>query len=432
MVNIQEITQCLWGRLGFRFRRDTDLGTIDADLFESRSGMYWEEGHPLVTLERLQAVAEQLNPALYPLFDETIYYKPGEIVKDDNNAIYRKLDTSLEGTPLDNTGAWAPTTPLSVWLRGVVEGTIKNVVQGIFQRKTSQQVVKSILEDAYLYDGAGNVNDKEIKEGRFVGYQFVFRGTDGLRAQITKIGSQFSAAQTIPIYLYYTGQAQAIMSFDLDHTKDNSIVWSKVSDVILRYSTDNGVGGAWFLGYYEDDLPMGVQAINRSNFNFYTGPCSGCGNNLYALWAKWFKYLSVIPFAVPAGELPDDRSLVWDWTKNQYYHESKTWGLNFQISITCDVSTVVCRQQQVFDEVLKLQFANDMLHEIAYSDRINRTQEKSQQKAMFELDDREKSSQKGLKTKLATAIAAVDFDFSDLGSVCSPCAQATGVTASSF
>lgn len=432
MFDVRLITACLFGRIGFNPQRDTELAAIDTDLRESRSGMYWEEGHPLVTLENLQAVGDDEDESVYPPYNPATLYKIGDLVLDTGK-IYRKRTDSPAGTPVSDTAAWAETSTFGVWLRSKVEGSIKKVVDDLFQRKLAKQVVKSVLEDAYLYDGAGNVQDKEIKEGRFVGYQIIFRGTDGLRAQLNKIGTQFSGAMATPLtlYLYYNGQEEAVATFTLNHAKPNSVQWHDMADLIIQYAGENGVGGAWFLGYYEADLGTGIQAINRTNFNFYDGPCGNCGNNLYWVWQNWFKYLSVIPFAVPAGQLNADRR-IWDWTQNQYYHESKTWGFNLQMSITCDVSTVICRQQKVFDTALKLQFAVDMLHEIAYSTRINRIQEKTQQKAMFELDDREKSSQKGFKTQLATALCAIDFDFSNLGSVCTPCAQASGVRATAF
>lgn len=441
MFDVRAIQACLFGRIGFNPERDTELAKIDSDLRETRSGLYWEEGHALITLENLQAVSDDEDESVYPVYAALTLYKIGDLVTDASK-IYRKLTGAPAGTPVSDTAAWTETSVFGVWLRNKVNGTIKKVISDIYTRKKKGKTIKSILEDSFLFDGAGNIQDKEIKQGRFLGYQLMFRGTDGLTAVIDRISTQFTMVFPDPLtlYLYYTGSDIAVATIQITPGKVNTVQWHDIEKTNISYSDESsGVGGAWFLGYYEDDLPFGAQALNRSAYNFQNGPCSGCGNNSYFVWSQWFKWISIVPFAVPAGQLMIDRN-IWDWRLNQYYYESKTWGINLHFSIACNTTALICRQQEVFDQALLKQFAVDMLHEIAYSTRINRIQEKTQQKAMFELDDRDTSTsdrasnktQKGLKSELRDVLAATDFDFSDLGSVCAPCDQRKGVTVKAF
>lgn len=440
MFDIPTITKCLFGRIGFGVNKDAELGIIDSDLQTSKSGLLWEDAHALVTLENLQAVGtDETDVTGYAFYNGGLVYPVGEVVRDggpSSTNIYRKLTVTAAGVPTSDTNAWTQTSPFGVWLRSKVMATIKNTISGVFTRKKLGKVVKSVLEDSVLFDGAGNLQDKEVKEGRFVGYQLVFRGTDGLAAIISRISTQFTGVFATPLklYLYYTGSNDPVKILEVTPNKVNSVQWHEVADCILSYSSiDNGVGGAWYLGYYEDDVPFGVQAINRSNYNFQTGPggCNGCGNNTYTVWAMWFKWISVIPIMVPSSFLNLDKT-IWDWTQTQYYYESKTWGINLQMSVSCDVSALICRQQPLFDKVLQMQFAVDMLNEMAFSTRTNRIQELTKQKAMYALADQEKGGQKGLGTLLEMEQCAIDFDFSTFGSVCAPCDQASGVRVSSF
>lgn len=439
MFDINSIANCLFGRIGFNPEKDTELAKVDTDLRISRSGLYWEEGHALVTLEKLQAIAEDQDQSTYPAYNNIVLYGMGALVTESSK-IYRKLTGAPAGTPVTDTTAWSETSTLGIWLRSKVNAAIKKVVSDMYTRKKVGRTIKSVLEDSYLYDGAGNRQDMEIKGGRFVGFQIIFRGRDGLMALIDKVSTQFTEAmnEDLTLYLYHTGENDAIATVQITPNKAYSVQWHTLQKDALNvaYSGPNSsIGGAWFLGYYEDDLPLGVQAINRSNYNFQTGPCGSCGNNSYWIWSQWFRWVSIIPFAVMPGNLQSDRS-IWDWNFNQYYYESKTWGVNLHFSVKCNVSDLICRQQELFDQVLLKQFAVTCLHEIAYNTRINVIAEKTQQKAMFELDDRDTSSgsgssgkrQKGLKSELADAIEAIDFDFSDFGSVCAPCDERRGVT----
>ncbi len=440
MFDIATIAKCLFGRIGFNPTWDADLPVTDPDLFTSRSGRFWGESHPLVTLENLQAVGtDDDSVAGFTSFNAGTVYAIGDIVRDgglQSTTIFRKLTETAAGVPTSDTSAWSPTSPFGIWLREKVFATIKNSISGIQTRKKLDKVVKTLLEDAYLYDGAGNARDKEVKESRFVGYQIMFRGTDGIAALIDKISTQFSdvfpAETPLTIYLYNTNSNDPVAIFELAPDKVLSVQWHQLEDCILTYSDEEiGIGGAWFLGYYEDDVPSGVQAINRSAYNFQLGPCNGCGTNSYAMWSRWFQWVSIVPFAVPSGIINEDRT-IWDWELNQYYYESKTWGINFHFSVSCNISDMICRQQAIFDEVIQTQFAVDMLKEMAYSTRCNRLQEITKQKAMFELDDRENRGQKGLVTQLDQKMCAVDFDFSKLGSVCAPCDEGQGIRAKSF
>lgn len=429
------------GRIGFSPEMDTELAKLDTDLRTSRSGLYWEDAHPMVMLENIQMIASNQDKSVFPEFSAGAFYPIDAIVKDVDGVVYRKISDAPEGTLLEDPTAWTETSALGIWLRGKVKAAIKRVVSDMYTRKKKAQTVKSILEDAYLFDGAGNLNDKEVKENRFVGYQIVFKGAQGLTMLIDQISTQFTGAfpdEGLALYLYYTGSDEPVAEINLQPNRTNTVQWHKDLSIFnINYEGGtSGVGGAWFLGYYEEDVPLGVQAINRSNFNFQKGPCGSCGTNSFDVWRRWFQWVSIIPIAVPVSNLQPSR-FIWDWTMNQYYYESKTWGLNLHFSMGCNTSAVICRQQATFDQALLLQFAVDILGEIGFSTRINRTYEKLQQKALFELDDRETNrqsnkGQKGLKSQLSDAIDALDFDFSSLNSVCIPCDQRTGITASAI
>lgn len=427
MYDIKTVVACLFGLIGFRADQDTQLAEVDTDLRVSRSGLYFEDIHPLIDLEVLEAVASN-DETQYPVWDNAGPYQAGAVVSDSDK-LYRALADVAAGVLLTDGTKWTETSRFGVWLRNKVKASIKNVLSKMVQKKKLGQIVKTILEDAFLFNGAANVSDKEVKLGRFVGYQFVFKGQQGLSAVISQISTQFTGAndQPLTLYLYHTSQQQPVKTFQITPNKTYSAQMHILQDCLISYSADS-IGGAWFMGYYEDDLT--AQAMNMVGFDFNGSNCGSCNPDLYRAWNVWYKYVSVLPISVSQDVINEDRT-IWNWEQNQYYSSGKTFGLNLHMSIRCDVTPVICSQQIIFQEALATQFAVDMLKTIAFSWRINRVQEVAQQKAMYDLNNRDNDT-KGLLAQLEATIDATAFDFSDFNSVCMPCNQASGVTYSSF
>jgi hypothetical protein len=135
--------------------------------------------------------------------------------------------------------------------------------------------------------------------------------------------------------------------------------------------------------------------------------------------------MDIAPISISAGNVESDRTL-FDTTLVDFYYSDKTFGLNFQFDVNCDITSLICSQVESFDSPLLTQFAVDMLEEIANSTNVNRIQEVTKQKAMFQLSN-QANGQKGLREVLADKIDALNFDFSDMGTACLPCAESKGV-----
>jgi hypothetical protein len=307
---------------------------------------------------------------------------------------------------------------LSQKLEAVHRSAINKVVNEAFLQKKLNEVTKTLMENTQLFDGAGSMQDKEIKLGRFVGYQVVIENNRDILTIIRRIGFQFSQVNPdFTLYVYHSSQEDPIYEISIVLTKANSFEWKKpLNEVSLAYLSETySPGGAFYIGYYEDDL-VG-QAINRG-YNFGEAPQNCCGGVQYHLYSSWSKFIRVTPFAVAASKIDAIDRKLWDYTANEYTPQ-KSYGLNLDLSVKCDVSNFLCREKDVFTQAILKQCCVDLLKEMAFSSRNNTVAKEVQTMAFNELYNKDLAANSPNK-KLADAIKALTFDLSDLNEACLP------------
>ena len=115
---------------------------------------------------------------------------------------------------------------------------------------------------------------------------------------------------------------------------------------------------------------------------------------------------------------------MWDVANNLYTYTSN-YGINLQLTISCDLTDIIVQQKKLFQNIIGLQVAVDMLREFAYNPSFNigRTQQNfSRNEILYELDgDSQGYKKSGLMYELSKALQAVDIDTTDLSRVCLPC-----------
>ena len=357
------------------FRQDYDFpDLLDAEIdIVSDSGLFYQDAHPMITLANIRTSA--------PLISD-----------------YEMTDSQFLR-----------------WLRIKEEASIQKVLNSVQRERNLSGVNKTILDKSWLYDGTGNVKSKEIKENRFVGFLLIVKNADQINAVIKQISLQFSETQTLPIYFYHSSVQAPVYKKDFVLTKSNLPNWFEDFELDLICDKSYIMGGYWLVGYYEEDV-IG-QALNKDNFNFIKG---GCNCNGVDTWTQWSPHLSIQPIYVVQSDLPPTKTLPYEQSFH-YEPQNRSYGMNMVVSTQCSVSQLMIRQKINFAKAISTQFAVDMLQEIAYTTRVNAVSEKLQQKANFELEDKENSI--GLKTVLQKEICSVNLDLQKLGTLCFPSAS---------
>ena len=378
MFNPTTIQQCMVSLLGWRNDANPDVPQItNSELLQSDSGLIYNDFHPLLSIENIVNTL----PA-----DKTI-----------DNYLAEK----------------------------VASGISKGLTKVMIEKKLNEST-KTLLNSSKLFDGIGRFQDTIISDGSFVGIEVEIFPSYGTKVIIDKIGLQFTQPQTnLPIYIYHTSQIDAIKVVSATTTKQNSLEWLTLSETIdFAYLSDQyDSGGMFYIGYYQDGISG--QAIKK-DFNWMQGPCNTCrgGANAMKIWNERLNFVRVVPVEVENSNLNGIQ--MFDYTKRKYTPVNN-FGMNFGVTVQCDVSDYLCEQKFVLTDLIGKQVAVDILNDMKHSTRLNRLANVSQNMIIRDLEGDRETNEPGLAVRLSNSIKAVDFDFSKIDSPCLPCNKKWGI-----
>lgn len=418
MYRPETITQNLLHLLGWRQNYNTAEYAIADTLTQSESGQYFQDIHPLLTLDNVKAIAPDFKSIVLDTWLEATQYRKGDRRSYDNVDYRAKVD-NIGKAPETSPNEWELFDPFNEWLETKTKASILNAIQTFFSDKLIETTAKSMLENKVLFDGSGRLTDLVPNLNRLVGFEITPIRSKGITLKIEKIGTQFKGTGEMKLYLFHTSSSEPIKEITITRTKDGSMEWFNQTDLILPYVSDStDAGGSWFLCYDQREIGD-MEAIFKSR-DWSQTPCDTCNRSEYQNWSIWSKYLEVHPFrneVETPGEIPAI-------DKNVYTYDTN-YGLNLQVTMECDLTDIITEQRKLFQNVIGLQVASDFIREMAYNPncRINRVQQNfTKNELLYELDGDSQSPKKsGINYKLNRAMQALKMDTTGINRVCMPC-----------
>lgn len=436
MIRTSDLQERLLHLIGWEQNYNTADFKIANSLTESESGLYFQQAHPLVTLQNLACIAPDFKNIDYPEYDAEQDYAKGAIIRY-NNKLYRSLDYTIGAEP-SNTEFWKEFDPFSNWLESKTKSSIQKAITRYINNRLADSAYKNIFENKALFDGTGRIVDKIKNQKNFVGFELIPVRAKGVTTKINKIGIQFTKPGVYTFYLMHSSQDEPVKIIEVAKKTANSLEWFTLDSIYLPYqSEDNDAGGSWYLGYFQSDLPEGSQAIRKER-DWSKGPCTSCSRAEYASWQLWSKYLEVHPFYVNEEHIDvinhDDSEVsaessssslhLWDIDKNLYDYNTN-FGINLDITIGCDYTDFIIEQRALFQDIIMKQLAIDMLREFMYNAnaRTNRHSiNASKLDIQIALDgDASAMNRSGLSYELELAIKAVALSTAGIDRICLPC-----------
>ena len=217
--------------------------------------------------------------------------------------------------------------------------------------------------------------------------------------------------------------------FDLNFTNENGgFQWFTPNEPIyLPYipgsdGNGNDSGGAWFLCYNQNDLPLHIQALNVSK-DWSKEPCQTCYGYSLESWRELTKYLQVSPFAIHAPTDFAEHPEMFD-IGQLIYTNTMNYGINVEITVGCDLTDFIISQRDIFASVIQKQVAANVLRTIAMNPnvRVNRNQiNVTRDELLYELDGAPQGKQSGLGYELKQAYKALSFDTRNIDRICLSC-----------
>ena len=437
MLRISEIQNKLLHLIGWQQSYEAGI-RIAPELTESESGLYFQQVHPLITLQNLSSIAPNFDN-LYPLYDPSAEYLEGAIVRY-NGKIYIALSDVMSEEP-DSSEYWKAIDPFSDWIESKTKAGIQKAITRICNDKLQQGTYKTLCENRTLFDGTGRIVDTVANKNNLVGFEIIPVRSKGVTTKINKIGLQFTKAGIYRLYIMHSSSYEPIRVIELKKEKDNSMEWFSIDNLYLPYQgPNNDAGGSWYICYFQDELPEGSQAIYKAK-DWSQAPCASCSRSELLAWQAWSKYIEVHPFYVNAefvdrptsigvfnssfsGDYEKQGLYLWDIENNQYTYNTN-YGLNLDITVGCDITDFIIEQRMLFQDVIAKQVGVDLLREFAFNANV-RTNRHSINAAradiLYELDGDSGSMKKsGLSYQLDLAYEAVELSIQGMDRICLPC-----------
>ena len=245
MLRIQEIQDKLLHLVGWEQYYNTTELSISDNLTKSESGLYFQNIHPLLTLDNILSIAPDFKNINYPTYNERQNYKKGDIVKY-NNKTYKALYDSINIAP-NNTNTWLLTNQFSEWLEQKTKASIMKAITRFINEKLSNGATKDLIENKVLFDGTGRIVDTIKNKNNLVGFEIVPIRAKGITTKINKIGLQFTEPGEYIIYIMHSSSINPIYTLKLTKIKKNTFEWFNVDDIYLNYENDLEAGGSWYM-----------------------------------------------------------------------------------------------------------------------------------------------------------------------------------------
>ena len=426
MVRIQEIQEGLLHLIGWRQSHDANDGVISEALTQSESGLYYQDAHPLLTLQNLQSIAPDFSNIQYPEHSTEETYAKGVVITDSDK-YYKSLKAVPENIQITDTEYWIETNPFSEWLETKTKACITKAINWYVNEKVAKGTYKTLCEKKTLFDGTGRIYDTIKNKNNLVGFEIVPIRAKGVTTKINRIGLQFSEPGDYTILVMHSSLMEPYYQETFTKRTGNNIEWFIPSqELYLPYETDEiDAGGSWYICYMQSQLPTDSQAIRKSR-DWSKGPCNECSRHEYETWRIWSKYIEVHPFYVNEELVPivDEQVQLWD-VENNLYDYSTNYGLNLDITVACDMTDFIIEQRQMFTDYLSKSLAIDFLREFAYNPNVRTNRHSinaSRPDILYEIDGDSSSMKKsGLSYQLELASKAIQVSTEGIDRVCLPC-----------
>lgn len=417
MIRIADIQDKMLHLVGWKQSYDLSDIMLSSNLTQTESGMYFQQIHPLLTLDNLRSIAPDFQNYNWQVHDTTKTYKSEEVVRVDDSLYKAIQDVPVETDILD-ADYWTETNPFSEWLEEKTKASIVKLINKFINMKLADKATKSLIENKILFDGTGRLTNKIENRNKLVGFEIDTVRSKGVTVKIDKIGLQMTEPGSYTLYIFHSSNPEPIYTLTFEKTKANSLEWFKPKDdILLPYeSTNTDAGGSWYLVYKQSELPENAQAIYKDR-DWSTGPCKACSRSEFLAYQAWSRYIEVHPFYISEDEEFDPEIMNFTYDKN--------YGINLEVSAYCDLTDFIIKQRAIFQDVLSKQVAIDFLREFAYNPNVRTNRHSinaSKLDILTELDgDSNSMRQSGLSYELDIALKALSISTQGLDRVCLPC-----------
>lgn len=424
MYRLKEIQRKLFNVVGWNQSYNLDK-QISNHLTLSESGLYFQDAHPLCTLNNIESIMPDDYMLKYAVWNVERLYNVGDKVRYNNKIWIAKTDNDGVEPNTTNPDDWQIFNMLSDFLEDITNQGIAKVIQSFIIEKGLNKETHDLLERRTFFDGAGRLKATIQPMHKICGFEITPVRSMGVTAKIEKIGLQMTGGTgLVRLYLFHSGTVAPIKTIDVNYTLENGgFQWFPMNDLYLPNMGETSPGGSWYLCYNQNELPAGMTAINVSK-DWSREPCGTCNIGNIEAWKELTKYLQISPFSHKAPEDFQQYPEMWDIDQNLFTN-TINYGLNVEITVGCDLTDFIISQRALFQSVIQMQVACIALRSMAMNPdvRVNRNQSNvSRLEILYELDGNTESNRPGgLGNDLKKAIKSLNINTQGIDRICLSC-----------
>ena len=290
-----KILTAMLGRLAWKQPTESEYAILDTANTTTRSGRYFNDFHAICNAVNLKMVCD--DPAI--------------------------------GSLAFNAYLWS-----------LQKSVILDALSSVFSE--TEYLCQSLCYDRYGW------NDQPLTNtGKFVGIKIISPRNAGLATQINSLYLMFDKAVTFNVYLFHEAKKAPVKTISVT-TVANSQTVVPVTDCILNYLSDSVGSGAYYLGYFQDDIEaLGAKAIRESNTcqkaNLPFGHCYFMAN----------------------------KATGTDFERSNISHGSDPYGINAFISVWRDHVPSIINNVPLFDNLIGYKMAAKVAEIIMFTKRSN-------------------------------------------------------------
>ena len=402
MYNVKELKDGLKDLVGWR-QNDNPNGAQLIDMLTSKSGLYFNDEHPMLTIDNLYSIAPDFDTYVYPAFDsQKSDYAVGDVVDDGSGNLYTRILTHNGNQPLNNTTYWLPFDNFTEWLLQRTQSATIQAINDWYGKKSKLSTVRNLLSRQTIFD-TGDFGDIQPKGTDVVGQVIKPRDSRSVIMKISDLSLQIDTNQTVEVKVFQMGVKDPLRAESLTYTGNGSVQWFNLSTPIELEG-----GEMYYICYNEENLSgNAINAVVSRDTKYFDYPVG--------------KYFAVKSFKVDSdfSEMFNDDDIVSNLGTN--------YGLNYKVSVSCDYTDFILDQKEKFQTIISKRVAMNLLRELAFNANSNVNRSSSNvdsTRILYEIDGDSQSTEgnnRSLKDQYETALMAIQFDQTGIDKVCLPC-----------
>jgi len=237
----------------------------------------------------------------------------------------------------------ASASQFNSYLTALQRGIILRCLNGVFSEPEliSQSLMYTRDEPEYI--------ETVPNTGKFVGVQITVPPAADIAVQIDSVALHFDGARTFNLYVFNDLKTAPILIKEVTTEANNQVIVD-LQDCILNHIGGANHGGIFYIGYFQDDLGS-VKAIREDDADIAEGTV----------------YRTEFIESKVTGPLAFNRNEI------SYIRESSA-GINPHITVFRDHTWSIIKKPALFDNVIGLQMAAQIIEQMMFTMRSNGTE----------------------------------------------------------